>query len=91
MDHGSEASDVPKAYLNMLVFDRNYKLINSSFKQIGKQAAEDGSDVSHQYLNTGPMTVTEPGFVYIYLSNENGTPVEVFPESSPGQVSMISA
>ncbi len=66
IDRGSEDSDVPKAYLNMLVFDRNYKLINSGFKQIGKQAAEDGSDVSRQYLNTGPMTVTEPGFVYIY-------------------------
>jgi RHS repeat-associated protein len=78
IDHGSEASEAPKAYLNMLVFDREYKLINSSFKQIGKQAAEDGSDISHQYLNVGPMTMTEPGYVYIYLSNENGTPVEVF-------------
>uniref|UniRef100_UPI002476F894 RHS repeat-associated core domain-containing protein n=1 Tax=Lunatimonas salinarum TaxID=1774590 RepID=UPI002476F894 len=24
------------------------------------------------------MTVTEPGYVYIYVSNENGDPVEVF-------------
>lgn len=78
IDHGSSDNGVPKAYLNMLVFDSEQNLIKSSYKQIGKQAAEDGTDVSHQYLNTGPMTITEPGYVYIYVSNENGTPVDVF-------------
>ncbi|WP_209332747.1 hypothetical protein [Lunatimonas salinarum] len=57
----------------MLVFDREYKLINSSFKQIGKEAAEDGTDISHQYLNIGPMTISEPGYVYIYPLGRHGS------------------
>lgn len=24
------------------------------------------------------IDITEPGYVYIYLSNENGTPIEVY-------------
>ena len=40
--------------------------MSSSFKQIGKEAAQDGSDISHQYLNVSPMTVTEPSYMFSY-------------------------
>ncbi len=40
-------------------------------------AKEAGSDVPHEKLS-GQILVTEPGYVYAYLSNEETTPVEVY-------------
>jgi RHS repeat-associated protein len=69
----------PRAYLNWLVFDRNYGFITGGFKQITTAAKEAGADVPHELLQMpAPITITQPGYVYIYLSNENPTPVEVY-------------
>ncbi|MBL7872612.1 MAG: RHS repeat-associated core domain-containing protein [Cyclobacteriaceae bacterium] len=69
----------PRAYLNWLVFDRNYGFITGGFKQIGTTAKEAGSDVPHELLQMpAPITITQPGYVYIYLSNESASPVEVY-------------
>jgi RHS repeat-associated protein len=69
----------PKAYLNWLVFDRNYNFIvgASGYKQMTNGPREYGQDIAHEKLD-GTITITEPGYVYIYLSNENTTPVDVF-------------
>jgi len=70
----------PKAYLNWLVFDRNY-IFNSSksgYQQISTYAKEAGSDVDHELLNSPAIAITEPGYVYFYLSNEETSPVEVY-------------
>jgi hypothetical protein len=40
--------------------------VSFSFKLIGKEAAEDGLDISQQYLNVSPMTVKEPSYMYSY-------------------------
>jgi len=69
----------PKAYLNWLIFDRNFGLITGGFKQMGSTAKEAGTDVPHERVfNTDPILITQPGYVYIYLSNESPTPVEVY-------------
>jgi len=69
----------PRAYLNWFVFDRNYVFITGGFKQITTAAKEAGTDVAHEKLQMpAPITITQPGYVYIYLSNENTTQVEVF-------------
>jgi RHS repeat-associated protein len=69
----------PRAYLNWLVFDRNYGFITGGFKQITTAAKEAGSDVPHELLQMpAPITITQPGYVYIYLSNESLSPVEVY-------------
>ena len=77
----SETGTAPKAYLNWLVFDRDYNLIlsKSNYKRISTAALENGSDVSHERLAPDlDIVVDEPGYIYIYLSNENQTPVEVY-------------
>ncbi len=61
------------------------------FRQISTLARETGDTthhagltyegVSHEKLafeNSGSIKIKEPGYVYIWLSNENATPVEVF-------------
>ncbi|MEB2780871.1 RHS repeat-associated core domain-containing protein [Algoriphagus sp. C2-6-M1] len=77
--NGEQNSGAPRAYLNLMVFDLNFQQVgNTLFKQISTAAQEDGSEISHEYISINPVTITEPGYVYIYLSNENVTPVEVF-------------
>ncbi|HRG66831.1 MAG TPA: RHS repeat-associated core domain-containing protein, partial [Saprospiraceae bacterium] len=76
---GKTNNGAPKAYLNWLVFDRNFIFITGGFKQITTTGKEAGTDVPHERIfNTSPITITQPGYVYIYLSNENLTPVEVY-------------
>jgi RHS repeat-associated protein len=41
-------------------------------------AKEDGSDVAHELLS-GTVTIGEPGYIYVFLSNEQGAnPYEVY-------------
>jgi len=69
----------PKAYLNWLVFDKNQVFIpaKSGYKRMTTIAREYGQDVAHEQL-FGTINITEPGYVYIYVSNEETTPVEVY-------------
>jgi hypothetical protein len=71
----------PKAYLNYLVFDKNYVYKTGGFKRLSVAPKENGTDVAHERMafdGAQQIAITEPGFVYIYISNENDTPVEVY-------------
>ncbi|GCC52388.1 hypothetical protein SanaruYs_26250 [Chryseotalea sanaruensis] len=77
-----EGPGAPKAYLNWIVFDKNFVPIDSKsgFDRISTSAKENGGfapeGVAHEQLVTPTIEITEPGYVYIYLSNEEaGTEV----------------
>ena len=76
---GSSGSG-PKAYLNWLVFDRNYKLLadQSGFIRMSDLAREYGQDVAHERLRAPSIHIRQSGFVYIYLSNEESAPLDVY-------------
>jgi RHS repeat-associated protein len=80
LDSTSDNGVAPRAYLNWLVFDRNYKPLKSQtgFKQITTAAKESGADGPHEYLSSPSITIQQPGYVYIYLSNESSTTKEVY-------------
>jgi RHS repeat-associated protein len=50
------------------------------FKRLTTAAIERGSDVIHErlFFDNNEINITEAGFLYIWLSNENDTPVEVY-------------
>ncbi|WP_331962329.1 DUF6443 domain-containing protein, partial [Chitinophaga sp.] len=60
-------ADRPKAYLNFVLFDEQFKLVdeNSGVKQV--KAAPD----ELQTLAQDKMTVKKTGFLYVYTSNES--------------------
>jgi RHS repeat-associated protein len=79
LDH-SEDEIAPKAYLNILLFDREHNFVDATYKQIGIDD-EQGEDLSvkddHGHLTIEKL-VTTPGYAYIFLSNENPVQVDVF-------------
>ncbi|UCS92407.1 RHS repeat-associated core domain-containing protein [Echinicola marina] len=78
MGYEDDDSDGPQAYLNILVFDEQYNLLYSAYETVTAEAEEDGTDKDHLYISISSVTIEKPGFVYIYLSNESSSPIEVF-------------
>jgi RHS repeat-associated protein len=68
----------PKAYLNYLLFDREFNFVTGGFRRLSTNAKEAGTDVPHELLAFDDIVIQEAGYMYIYLSNENDTPVEVY-------------
>jgi RHS repeat-associated protein len=68
----------PKAYLNWLVFDKNFVFKTGGFMRMTTAAREYGQDVAHERLFSPTIAVAEAGYVYIYVSNEETAPLEVY-------------
>jgi RHS repeat-associated protein len=86
--YGTNTNDgAPRAYLAYMVFDKKhvFKPEKSGFKKISTLAAETGTGVT-SYASEGKaheklsitLDVTEPGYVYVYLTNQEATPKEVY-------------
>jgi RHS repeat-associated protein len=75
----SENASAPKAYLNILLFDKDHNFVDAAYKQI--DAAYTQNDATPKNFYTAlqrEVIVSEPGYVYIFLSNENPTQVDVY-------------
>jgi RHS repeat-associated protein len=69
---GKNHDGVPEAYINYIVFDKNYDVVNGESKKLrisdeGKYG--DGSLGTHEHLVAPPINITKAGYIYIYLSN----------------------
>lgn len=73
------SSSGPKAFVNIIVFDKNYKLLDASWEAVDPAANQVGASpvVAHDYLMK-EYTVREEGYVFMYVSNENATLVDVY-------------
>ena len=70
----------PKGFLNILIFDKNYTLIDVAYQQLEASYAQPvGSSTKnpHQLLSR-TKSIQEPGYVYIYLSNEGSVQKEIY-------------
>ncbi len=65
--------DVPQAYLNYLLYDENYQLIDQGFQQVSEAAAVGKANPSATPEELAlEVPIEEEGFLYTYLSNEPG-------------------
>jgi RHS repeat-associated protein len=82
LNKSHEADAVPKAFLNWLLFDRDYKFLDGGYIQITEAAREDGRQTRPHELLQKEIIIGQAGFVYLYLSNDNvalgGSSVDVF-------------
>lgn len=63
------ASGTPKAYLNILFFDEQFKFVSQNSEII--QVSTEGSGQQIQRVSGGAKEAPRNGYVYIYLSNES--------------------
>ncbi|HTF18217.1 MAG TPA: RHS repeat-associated core domain-containing protein, partial [Chryseolinea sp.] len=87
IDHGDDdTGEAPMAYLNCVFINRKYDTNSIRAKAVrmsdaGKETGGTAEGVAHQLLMLTD-TIKEPGYVYIYLSNDNlalrGQQVEVY-------------
>lgn len=70
----------PKAYLNYLLFDENFVLVDAGFDQVSTDCEQE-SDLNpvapHDYLSLH-VKVEQKGYLYVYLSNEQPTLTNVY-------------
>jgi RHS repeat-associated protein len=66
----SGAPTVPKAYINYIFFDEQFKVAASGFSKVGSNS------VVKTHTDLTNKTAPKNGYVYIYVSNES--PVDVF-------------
>jgi RHS repeat-associated protein len=66
-----ENQTAPRAYLNFLLFDENFELVDFGFDQISIDAKQVGISpvVPHDYLSLR-IQVKQKGYLYVYVSNE---------------------
>ncbi len=65
---------VPRAFINYLFFDEQFKCVGSGFSQVGSNSLVKDHYTSDNVLHD--IAVPKNGFVYIYCSNQS--PVDVF-------------
>ena len=61
----------PRAYLNYILFDQDFNYLDAGFTQVSNTAS------THQQL-TLSKSITEGGFIYVYLSNESADNHDVY-------------
>lgn len=69
---GSNGPSIPKAYLNWVLFDEQFKYVSSSsgFEQVG------GNEVLTTHQRNG-LPLSKNGYLYVYVSNETPN-IDVF-------------
>ncbi|MCC6836850.1 MAG: fibronectin type III domain-containing protein, partial [Cytophagales bacterium] len=74
-----EDDNAPKAYLNYILFNESFVLVDMGWDQIGYSAKQVGVTpvVAHDYMSLH-VKVKQKGYLYIYLSNENPTFCNVY-------------
>jgi RHS repeat-associated protein len=80
-DHPYDLETAPKAFVTIILFDKNYNIVDANWDQIDVSANQTSGTVKtppiHDYM-VKEITVTEPGYAYVFLSNEHPTFVDVY-------------
>lgn len=75
-DHGEEGW--PKGWLNIIVFNKNYEIVDLAFEQVDGDFVQEGLNKAPHQLLSREIKIKEPGFVYIYLSNEGHVQQDIY-------------
>jgi RHS repeat-associated protein len=70
--------DSPKGWLNILVFNRKHELVDLGFVQLDGSFVQSGSTKAPHQLLSRTVQIKEPGYIYIYVSNEGAVQQDVY-------------
>ncbi|HYC85221.1 MAG TPA: DUF6443 domain-containing protein, partial [Chryseosolibacter sp.] len=86
----------PKAFITVLLFDKDYKLMDAAWDQVTTAAAQTNPYVKQPHeLLAVTCKAKEAGYAYVFLSNEHPTYVDVYFDDlilkhSPSQIVSLS-
>lgn len=66
-----DEENAPKGFINILVFDKDFNLVDFAYRQI-----DVASTTSHELLSV-ESPIRHAGYAYVFLSNENPTEVQI--------------
>jgi RHS repeat-associated protein len=74
-----EDEEPPRAFINYLLFDENFALVDAGFDQVTTNAEQVGvsPNVLHDYLSLH-VKVNQKGYLYVYVSNEHPVLANVY-------------
>jgi RHS repeat-associated protein len=69
----------PKAYFNYILFDKSFTYIETGFKQLSTNAADDINNTgAHELLEFENINISQDGYLMIFVSNESEALTEVY-------------
>lgn len=72
-------SGPPKAFVTILFFDKNYKLLDAAWDQVSSLGAQTSATVKQPHdLVTVTANAPDAGYAFVFLSNEHTTLVDVY-------------
>lgn len=75
---GPGGGGFPKAFVNLIVFDKNYQFLDVAYDQINGGEQIGVSPKAAHDLVAQEYIAKEEGYIYVYVSNENATLVDVY-------------
>jgi RHS repeat-associated protein len=79
-DHYQGDDALPKIFVTVLLFDKNYTFLDAAWDQVGSAGAQTSGSVKqppHDLLSV-TVNANEAGYAYIFISNENPTFVDAY-------------
>jgi len=67
---GSSGNGLPKAFVNIIIFDKNYNFLDVAYAQVNSSGAPS--------LISASYTIKEEGYAFLYVSNEHPTLTDVY-------------
>ena len=71
-------TDVPATYLNYILFDKNYKVYDAGYKKMADGITGPGNFVTKTFSGADEITVTKPGYVFVFVTNESVSTSRIF-------------
>lgn len=79
VDGGGQSADptIAKAFVNIIVFDKNYNFVDAAWEQIESSGRQVGTTpvVPHDYMMS-EFNIKEEGYAFVYISNNS--PINVY-------------
>ncbi len=78
---GTLNTNQPRAFLNYIVFDKNYKVQEYDFVQVSEDAEIPEVDPHlklHEHLILDDIKIQKEGYIYVYVSNQSDQNMEVY-------------
>ncbi len=68
----------PKGWLNVLMFDKDYNLVDLAYQQLDGAYVQSGSTKAPHQLLSRTVQIKQAGYVFIYVSNEGAMQQDVY-------------